>query len=97
MNAIRVTPLGFKCNSKDACDFFDLNVEITNGSREAVTGETIGLAFVPTNSACPSSYAERHDLLSPGETRGYPITLVPAAFTKLRLCIKVLDIQFAGN
>jgi hypothetical protein len=100
MNAIHITPVGFKCHSKDDCDFSDLNIEITNGSREAVTGETIGLAFVPTNSACPSSYAERHDLLaqvSPGETRGYPIILIPAAFTKLHLCIKVLDIQFAGE
>ena len=65
-----------------------------------MTGETIGLAFGPTNTACPSSYAERDDLsaqVSPGETRGYPIILIPAAFKKLHLCIKVLDIRFAGE
>jgi hypothetical protein len=100
MKAIRVTPMSFKCAFEGACDFSNLNIEVANGSMEALTGETIGLAFVPTTSACPSSYAERQNLsvlVSPGETRGSIITMVPAAFTKLRACIGVLDVQFAGN
>jgi hypothetical protein len=99
MKAIRVTPAGFKCTV--VCDVYvDMTVEVTNGSNEALSGVSIGLAFVPTNSACPASYAQREDLrivLSPGETRTTKIITLDAAFSKLHVCIKVLDVQFAGN
>jgi hypothetical protein len=99
IKAIRAKPAGFTCTV--VCDtYVDLKVEVTNGSTEALSSVTIGLAFVPTNSACPSSYAERDELklvLSPGETRSDTIKTLDAAFTKLRVCIAVVKVQFAGN
>jgi hypothetical protein len=101
MKGIRVTPVGFECSdAKAPCDFSNLKIEVTNESKEALSDETIGLAFVPTNGTCPSSYAERQNLsviVSPGETRRTIIIMIPAAFTKLRVCVGLLDVQYAGN
>jgi hypothetical protein len=77
-----------------------MKIEVTNGSKEALSGVSVGVAFVPTNSACPSSYAEQHKLyltLSPGETRADKITDIDAALSKRRVCIAVVDVRLAGE
>jgi len=87
--------------SESSTDKVDMEVEITNQSKEALSGVSIGLAVVPTKgSECPASYAEKKTLLvplSPGETRGYIIQFVDSALSQHPVCIKVIDVQFASN
>jgi hypothetical protein len=108
MTDIYVRPAGFECwiprwdspTNSMACDRDEMKVEVTNRSREALSGVSIGLAFVPMKSACPSSYAEKHSLslkLSPGEMRTDIIYDIDPAFSKLRVCIAVVDLQLAGE
>jgi hypothetical protein len=96
---IHVTP-AFDC--RGSLTFCSKKFKVTNGSNEALSGVLIGLAFAPTtNAACPSTYAEQHMLqvkVSPGETRdGRVLGTVDETLTRLRACIKVLDVQFAGD
>jgi lipoprotein NlpI len=92
---------GFRCSLPDICDLYvNMKVEVTNGSKEALTSVSVGLAFVPTNGTCPSSYAEQHKLslkLSPGETRADEVKDIDAALSKRRVCIAVVDVEFADN
>lgn len=102
MTDIHVTPSGFKCwEDFPSCEKVDMKVEVTNRSKEALSSVSVGLAFIPTkNSACPQSYAQKETLqvpLSPGETRVYTIDFLDAAFSKHPVCIKVIDVQFAGD
>jgi len=101
VTATQVTPAGFECWTADDCSTYDMKIEVTNSSKEALSRVQIGLAFVPTNGACPSSYAERHILeitLSPGETRGDEIHFVNAALAKKsRACIQVLNVGLAHD
>jgi hypothetical protein len=101
MAGVHVKPAGFKCSLVDICDLYvDMKVEVTNASKEALSSVSIGVAFVPTNSGCPSSYAEQHTLhltLSPGETRADTIDNIDAALSKRRVCVTVVDIQLAGE
>ena len=51
--------------SESSTDKVDMEVEITNQSKEALSGVSIGLAVVPTKgSECPASYADKKTLLS---------------------------------
>jgi hypothetical protein len=106
MKDIHVTVISFECSGydEDICrhvSIIDMRVKATNGSKEAVSSVTIGLASVPTiDLPCPSTYAEKKKLdinLSPGETREKKIEHVDYAFKRNRVCIKVLDVQFAGG
>jgi hypothetical protein len=98
IRSIRVGLAGFKCSSPYICDLYvDMKVEVTNGSNEALSSVSIGLAFV-TNGTCPSSYAEQHTLhveLSPGETRADTIENLDATLSKRQVCMKVVDVAFA--
>ena len=100
---IRAALIGFECwgvfYSKTCDDPIEVHmkVKVTNGSKEAVSRVTVGLA-IPTDATCPSTYAEKHTLdvnLSPGETRETQIKYVDAAFKKSRFCLKALEVQFA--
>ena len=77
----------------------NMKIKVTNGSKDAVSRVTVGLALVPTTgAACPSAYAEKRYLdinLSPGETRETTIKQVDHAFKGNRFCLKALDVQFA--
>jgi lipoprotein NlpI len=106
MAAIHITPKGFKCwmgntPCDKAGDKVDMEVEVTNRSREALSSVSIGLAFAPMKgSACPLSYAETKTLkvpLSPGETRLHIVDFLDTAFVKHPVCIKVLDAEFVDN
>jgi hypothetical protein len=105
MTAIRVTPEGFKCDvvgssTYTSCDRVAMKVEVKNESDEALSSIWIGLAFVPPRNACPSSYAEKHELygaLSPGETRTHTVDNLDAALSKLRVCIAVASVKFSGD
>lgn len=98
---VHVRSMGLKCSPfffTDAPAYVDMKLEVTNGSKEALSSTSIGLAFVPLNGECPSSYAEKHTLdvkVSPGETRGAKIELIDGALSTRRVCIKVLDVEFA--
>jgi hypothetical protein len=105
--AVHATVDGFECSSllslfdhscTDKATFVYMQLEVTNESKEALSGVLIGLAVAPANGNCPSSYAQTHTLqipLSSGETR---VTKIPSdlEFVKHPVCIKVLDVQFAG-
>jgi hypothetical protein len=107
--AVQATLNGFKCtyprynygDPVEHCDEagpVDMQVEISNRSKEALSSILIGLALRPANGACPSSFADTQQLsvrLSSGETRVYPIYMLDAAFSKHPVCIKVVDVQFA--
>ena len=78
-----------------------MEVEVTNGSKEALSSISIGLSTVPTSrDACPSSYAKQKKLdvrLSPGEKRKTTIDFIETEFSKHPVCFKVLDVQFADG
>jgi flagellar biosynthesis GTPase FlhF len=102
IRAIQVIPAGFKCWYM-VCDdprHVDMDVKVTNGSQEALSSVTIGLALASIkDGSCPSTYAETHKLdikLSPGETRQQEMDFLDAAFSKNRLCIRVVDFQGAN-
>jgi hypothetical protein len=101
MTGVQIRAAGFKCTEYDTCDWsVDLKVEVTDGSREALSKISVGLAFVQTSSACPSLYAERHtfDLnLSPGETRATTIKYIDAALAKRRVCAAVVDLRLVDE
>jgi hypothetical protein len=84
---------------KEEWPWVDMKIKMTNGSKDAVSRVTVGLAIVPTTSTtCPSTYAEKRYLdinLSPGETRETTIDRVDHAFKRNRFCLKALDVQFA--
>jgi hypothetical protein len=89
------------CEGRYRFDGVKMEVEVTNRSNDALSNISIGLASVPTEGdACPKSYAERKELrvrLSPGETRVSKIGYLDAEFSKYRVCIKVIDVEFASN
>jgi hypothetical protein len=90
--------LGEKCDRAD--DKVNMFVEVTNRSKEALSGILVGVAVAAANGACPPSYAETHTLeipLSSGETRTSKVEFLDAAFSQRRVCIKVMDVQFAGD
>jgi hypothetical protein len=104
MSGVQVRAAGFKCwyvYSDGTCPpYVNMKVEVTNGSKESLSSVTFGLAFVPTDGACPSSYAEKHTLnltLSSGETRGDYIERIDAALSKFRICTAVVDLRFVGE
>jgi hypothetical protein len=107
IQAVHATVNGFKCSftflSDAVCnkpdDHVDMQVAITNQSKEALSSVLVGLAVAPINGTCPSSYADTRTLyipLSSGETRVSTIEFLDAAFSQRRACIKVVDVQFAG-
>jgi hypothetical protein len=99
MNNVQAKAAGFEC-SLFSCNLVDMSVEVTNASKEALSSVWVGVAFVPTNSGCPSSYADKQHLylkLSPGETRADKIEGIDAALSKRRVCIKVVDVQLADE
>jgi hypothetical protein len=75
--------------------------EVTNESDKALDYVLVGLAH--TNGDCPPRYAEQHTLrlkISPGEVRRIEGDISAGygarnSFTSPRLCIEVLDVQFA--
>jgi hypothetical protein len=84
----------------EKCDKVNMLVDVTNRSKESLSGVLIGLAVAPANGACPSSYAETHTLqipLSSGETRVSTVEFLDAAFSQHPVCIKVMDVQSAGD
>jgi hypothetical protein len=107
IGGVKVRPAGFECwhgyrdlETGTCGPKVDMKVEVTNGSKELLSKIVIGLAFVPTNSACPSSYAEKHTLnltLSPGETRPIKVEFLDTALSKLRVCAAVVDVRFSGE
>ncbi len=99
VSAVQVTSRGFDDCSYGTCHY--LKVEVMNGSKEALSSVSIGLSSAPTvGAACPSSYATRETLrvgFSPGEKRATTIEYVDIEFSKHPLCIKVIDVEFAGR
>jgi hypothetical protein len=97
--AIHVAVSDFTGCEFNMCTF--MKVEVTNESKEALSGLTIGLSTIKTSrDACPSSYAKQEKLnidLSPGERRGDLIDFVDIEFSKHPVCIKVLDVEFAAS
>ena len=97
MSAIRVNPSGFTRSFPFVSDeLLDMKVDVTNGSNEAVSSVSIGVAFFAPNDACPSSYAETHILhveISPGESRTDAVQLSDAALAKRHVCIAVIDVE----
>jgi hypothetical protein len=95
MAAIQVIPRGFS-RSVLSDTYLDMKVDVTNGSKWAVSYVTVGFAFIPTKTdPCPTSFAQQEKLylpLSPGETRSYEIRSIDAELSKHRVCIKVLDV-----
>ena len=80
-------------------DLIDLQVEVTNRSKEKLSSVSIGV--VSSAGICPSSYAVTRTLLiplSPGETRdSLMLRFLDAAPLRLKnLCIQVVDVEFAG-
>jgi hypothetical protein len=106
MSGVKVRLAGFDCpvysfdvRTQTCVQSVDMKVEVTNGSKEALSSVSIGLAFVSDN-ACPSSYAEKHTLdltLSPGETRPTKIEFIDVSLSKLRVCTAVVDVRLAGD
>jgi hypothetical protein len=102
MKDIQVTP-DFDCRGDIEVIGCTRYFQVANKSREPLSSLMIGLAFVPTNSACPSTYAEHHILevkVSPGKTcqaYTWPIGTVDEALIKRRVCIKVLDVKLADG
>jgi hypothetical protein len=98
ISSVRVTKSNFETCEYGYCHW---QVEVTNGSKEALSIVVIGLSSISTvGTACPSSYATRETLkigLSPGERRGATIDLVDIEFSKHPLCTKVLDVEYAGR
>jgi hypothetical protein len=69
--AVHATVNGFECSSllslfdkscTDKATFIYMQLEVTNESKEALSGVLIGLAVGPTNGKCPSSFAETRTL-----------------------------------
>ena len=62
--AVHVTVSGFSCGfpfdvpCTDKAIVVNMQVEVTNQSKEALSSVLIGLAVAPANGDCPSSYAE---------------------------------------
>jgi hypothetical protein len=103
IQGVNVTAKSFECSLpwEKSCtvNMVDMEFEVTNRSKEALSGILIGLAAGPANGSCPSSYAETHAIripLSSGETRVFKVNNLNAALSQ-RLCIKVVDVQFAGD
>jgi hypothetical protein len=104
--AVHVTVNGFECAGlyyENSCTsnpyIIYMQLEVTNQSKEALSSILIGLAVAPTNGKCPSSYAETNTLripLSSGESRVTKI-LSDRDFLNHPVCIKVMDVQFAGD
>lgn len=96
MTAIQVNPKGFS-RSVLLDKWVDMKIDITNGSKWAVSEITVGFAFIPTNTGpCPTSFGQKKELylpLSPGETRSSEIRDIDAELSKHRICIKVIDIH----
>lgn len=96
MTAIQINPKGFS-RSVLSDDKVDMKIDITNGSKWAVSEITIGFAFIPTKTGpCPTSFGQKKELylpLSPGETRSSEIRYIDAELSKRRVCIKVLDVK----
>jgi hypothetical protein len=74
ISAVRVISNGFSgCERNSLYCIYSLNVEVTNGSKEALSNIMIGIATAPTDGAvCPSSYGTQRKLavgFSPGEAR----------------------------
>jgi hypothetical protein len=104
--AVHVTVYGFECSSLLVLDnsctnkptFVYMRLEVTNQSKESLSGVLVGVAVAPANGNCPSSYAQTHTLripLSTGESRVTTITS-DTDFLKHPVCVKVLDVQSAG-
>jgi hypothetical protein len=98
LSAIHVISSGF-----ELCDFGTcfMKVEVTNESKEALSGILIGLSTIPTTkAACPLTYAKRQKVniqISPGERRGEKIYGIDIEFSKHPVCIKVLDVAFVDD
>jgi hypothetical protein len=103
---------GAQCSYEaDLCKFvkgkgeeppIDITVRVTNRSKEALSGVTVGLAIIPQNGACPQSYAWQETLrfpLSPGESRVDKIYYAKPnpEFLRSRMCLRILDVIFADN
>jgi len=96
--AIQVISAGFNDCEFNQCVFME--VEISNGSKEALSGILIGLSTAPSNGTRPLSYARQEKVavdVSPGEKRTQRILFVPIEFSKHPICIKVLDVKFAAG
>ncbi len=97
---IQVIRTGYSddCILLDVCG---MKVEVTNGSKESLSYITVGLSNVRgSGDACPSAYATQKTVsvyLSPGERRGATIDFVDKEFWNHPICMKVLDVQFAGR
>ena len=105
--AVHATVNGFRCvglfYGQDSCNdkvqSVYIQIEITNQSKEALSGISIGVAVAPTNGKCPSSYAQPQYLnipLSTGETRAIEISS-GLDFLNHPVCAKVVDVDFAGD
>jgi hypothetical protein len=102
IQTIRVTLSGFEyCEPNNLILGCTMKIEVTNGSKEALSKLLIGLATASTvGAACPSSYGTHETLnigLSPGEKRAASIDLLDKEFSKHPLCIKAIDVDFVGN
>jgi hypothetical protein len=98
--AVHVTASGFRdCETYNSF-FCKLSVEVTNGSKEALSKIVIGISNVTAvGDACPSSYAAQFWInvrLSPGEKRGTTVDIKDIEFSKHPLCIKVLNVEFGS-
>ncbi len=99
ISAVRLVSRGFEDCSYGSCRY--LKIEVTNGSKEALSKILVGLSSAQAvGAACPSSYATQETLrvgFSPGERRDTTIEYVDIEFSKHPLCTKVLDVEFAGR
>jgi hypothetical protein len=101
--AVDVTLIGFSCSLLQVlpCDHVDLKFRANNRSKETLFGLTIGLASIPIkNDPCPVSFAFQRKTsvsLSPGETGLFEIRSLDPEFSKQAVCMKVLDVQIAGD
>lgn len=99
--AVRVTAGDFKDCEANNGSFCKLGVEVTNGSQEPLSKIVISISnLTAVGNACPSSHASQFLInvrLSPGEKRETTIDVRDVELSKHPLCIKVLNVEFAGG
>ena len=100
--AVQVTAKSSKCtlgmNRDTSCamDLINLQVEVTNRSKETLSSVSIGVAS--SDGICPSSYDVTQKFLirlSSGQTNSLMLRVLDASLLRLKnLCIQAVDVKF---